>query len=85
MLLDKQWSIKRTMKGVTNDVIDNIYQGAKKHGALGGKIMGAGGRGFLMLYSTSKKKEVNKFMNDNGYPETPFRFDDEGSKIIFEG
>lgn len=82
-LLHKNWILKRTMaQGVSNSTIDDWYEKARKHGALGGKILGAGGGGFLFLYAQpqnhakilSALRELRPF---------PIRFEPQGSKIIF--
>jgi len=83
-LLNAQWLIKRTMSGVSNENIDKIYGEAIKNGAVGGKILGAGGRGFLMLYSPKQHNRLVSFMDRYGYPETEFSFENEGSRIIYE-
>lgn len=84
-LLHKNWILKRTMaQGVSNATIDGWYERARKHGALGGKILGAGGGGFFLLYSESQKHA--KILQ--ALPELellPFRFEPQGSKIIFVG
>jgi len=83
--LKDQWLIKRNMSGVTNENINNLYSSAIINGAIGGKVCGAGGRGFLMLYSLENHDDLLSFMKKNGYPETPFSFEHEGSKIVYEG
>lgn len=82
LLLDEAWQIKKKLsKRISNNKIDQIYDCAKKNGALGGKILGAGGGGFLLLYAEKKnheklKKSLKKYLN------VPFNFSKEGSKII---
>lgn len=82
-LLHKNWILKKTMaEGVSNKTIDNWYKKARKHGALGGKILGAGGGGFLLFYADPKKHA--KIIS--ALPELrqiPFMFEPQGSKIIF--
>lgn len=82
-LLDKNWLLKRKMaEGVSSKVIDNWYSKAKKNGAEGGKILGAGGGGFLLLYT--KKKNRAKILNSLKELELhDFNFEPQGSKIIF--
>ena len=59
-LLDEHWKIKKEMSGnISNPVFDGIYNKAKRAGALGGKIMGAGGGGYFMFYCGSKKSKDN--------------------------
>jgi D-glycero-alpha-D-manno-heptose-7-phosphate kinase len=67
---------------VTNSSIDGIYETARKAGAIGGKITGAGGGGFLLLYCpVEKQKAVRAALGH--LRELPFRFQDDGSKVIF--
>lgn len=81
-LLDESWKLKRqTGKGVTTDTIDKLYNKGIEAGALGGKLLGAGGGGFLIFYvQPEKQKQVKKAMKDLLY--IPFKFDNEGSTII---
>ena len=83
-LLNSAWDIKKQLgKSITNNKIDNLYDYAIKNGALGGKILGAGGGGFLLLYM--KKKDRIKFLNKNDkIINIPFKFSDTGSEIIFK-
>jgi D-glycero-alpha-D-manno-heptose-7-phosphate kinase len=84
-LLDVHWqSKKRLSKGVTNPQIDAIYELAKQNGAVGGKISGAGGGGFLMLYCEEKKSQLREAMRTAGLRELKFRVDFEGSKVVFD-
>ena len=84
-LMDIHWeSKKRLSKGVTNPQIDAWYALAKSNGAVGGKISGAGGGGFLMFYCEEKKPQVRDAMRKAGLRELNFRFDFEGSKVIFD-
>lgn len=82
-MLDDAWKIKRKMaSNVSNNLIDDMYVSAKNAGALGGKILGAGGGGFLMLYvPVESQKTVRKAMSN--YKEIKVKFDPEGSKIIY--
>ena len=81
-LLDMTWRLKRqTGDAVTTNSIDELYEKGLAAGALGGKLLGAGGGGFLVFYITPEKKEnVMKAMNDLLY--VPFRFEDSGTQII---
>ena len=83
-LLNSAWRVKKQLgKSITNKKIDNLYNYALKNGALGGKILGAGGGGFLLLYM--KKKDRIKFLNKNNkIINIPFKFSDTGSEIIFK-
>lgn len=81
--LNRTWQIKKKFaKGVSNDEIDNMYAKAIKAGAIGGKILGAGGGGFLLLYVPYNKQEnVRCILSD--YREVPFHVDYQGSRIVF--
>lgn len=82
-LLDENWLLKRKMAhGVTSKAIDRWYAIAKENGAEGGKILGAGGGGFLLLFA--KKKYHDKILRSLKELEpTDFNFEPQGSKIIF--
>lgn len=82
-LLDETWQIKKSLSNkVSNDAIDEIYNRAKKAGALGGKLIGAGGGGFMLLFVNPwEQKHVRATMKD--FVEVPFEFENEGSKIIY--
>jgi len=81
-ILHESWAIKRSIvKGITSDEIDNCYKTAINAGALGGKLCGAGGGGFLMFYVKDNCKEaVRKSLT--GLKELDFNFDYEGAKIL---
>jgi D-glycero-alpha-D-manno-heptose-7-phosphate kinase len=84
-LLDVHWqSKKRLSKGISNPQIDAWYELAKENGAIGGKISGAGGGGFLMLYCEENKARLRGAMRAAGLRELKFRFDFEGSKVVFD-
>jgi D-glycero-alpha-D-manno-heptose-7-phosphate kinase len=84
-LLDDHWqSKKRLSEGISNPQIDAWYELAKKNGAIGGKISGAGGGGFLMLYCEDNKTRLREAMRGAGLRELKFRFDFEGSKVVFD-
>ena len=82
-LLDNLWIEKRSLSNmVSNTRIDQIYLKAKNSGALGGKICGAGGGGFLMLFAPLEyQKNIKNELS--GLIEVPFKFEPSGSKIIF--
>jgi D-glycero-alpha-D-manno-heptose-7-phosphate kinase len=82
-MLDEGWALKKCLSGrITNDFIDGLYEKAKKAGAHGGKLAGAGGGGFLFLFVPEEKKAaVRKAMGN--LLEVKFRFESEGSKIIY--
>ena len=83
LLLHQGWSLKKQMAGgISNGVIDVIYQAARDAGALGGKITGAGGGGFLLLYCPqAHQDDVRTALH--GFSELPFQFEPHGTKIIF--
>ena len=82
-LLDVTWRLKRqTGSRITNDGIDKLYSRALKSGALGGKLLGAGGGGFLLFYvpedrQAEVRKELEKLML------VPFEFENNGASIIY--
>ena len=82
-LLHQNWERKKQLaSGISDDTIDRLYQDALKAGAIGGKITGAGGGGFLLLYCPGEKQEqVRQALSH--LTELPFRFENQGSKIIF--
>lgn len=81
-MLDYTWKLKRqTGKFVSTDDIDLLYNKGVKAGALGGKLLGAGGGGFLLFYVEQEKQEfVKKAMEDLLY--IPFQFEDGGTRVI---
>ena len=83
LILDKGWRYKKQLASkITNSEIDKMYDIAINTGALGGKIVGAGGGGFLMLYVQRHKQDnVRQALKD--YHELPFMIDPFGSRIIF--
>jgi len=84
-LLDIHWQTKRQLsRAISNPRIDAWYELAKSNGALGGKICGAGGGGFLMLYCEQGKAQLRNVMRKAGLRELNFRFEFEGSKVMFD-
>jgi D-glycero-alpha-D-manno-heptose-7-phosphate kinase len=84
-LLDVHWQSKKSLsEGITNPQIDAWYELAKQNGAIGGKISGAGGGGFLMLYCEENRPRLREVMRAAGLRELKFRFDFEGSKVVFD-
>jgi D-glycero-alpha-D-manno-heptose-7-phosphate kinase len=84
-LLDVHWQSKKQLsEGISNPQIDAWYELAKQNGAIGGKISGAGGGGFLMLYCEENKARLREVMRTAGLRELKFRFDFEGSKVVFD-
>ncbi len=81
-LLDHTWRLKRGIsKGISTDTIDGMYERARRAGALGGKLLGAGGGGFLLFYvDREHRAELMKAMKDLLY--IPFEFENAGSTVI---
>lgn len=81
-LLDVTWNLKRrTGSAVSTDHIDELYRRGREAGALGGKLLGAGGGGFLVFYVEPNRQEaVRMAMKDFMY--IPFRFEDGGTRVI---
>jgi D-glycero-alpha-D-manno-heptose-7-phosphate kinase len=81
-LMNVHWEHKkRRSSNMSNDQIDWGYRLARDNGALGGKLIGAGGGGFLMFYAEDKVR-LRRAMREAGLPEVRFRFDFEGTKVI---
>jgi len=82
-LLHESWQLKRSLTNkITTPEIDEIYETAMKAGAVGGKLLGAGGGGFILLFARS---ELHAKVKESlpGLLHVPFRFDNSGSQIIF--
>lgn len=83
-LMNVHWQHKKKRSGsMTNSQIETYYQLGLHHGALGGKLIGAGGGGFLMFYAEDKVS-LRKAMTEAALAEVRFRFDFEGTKIIVQ-
>jgi D-glycero-alpha-D-manno-heptose-7-phosphate kinase len=81
-LMDVHWQRKKERsRSMSNPDIDDWYDCAMANGALGGKIIGAGGGGFLMFYARDKAR-LRHAMRERGLKEVRFRFDFEGTKIL---
>jgi len=82
-ILDEGWKDKRKLsKLISNETINDMYNSARNAGAIGGKISGAGGGGFLLLYVPRYKQDlVRKELSE--FREFPFMLEPDGSKIIF--
>lgn len=82
-LLHESWLLKKQLASqISNNELDDIYCAALKAGALGGKISGAGGGGFLLLYCPHERQDsVRQALN--GFKELPFKMEPDGSKVIF--
>lgn len=82
-LMHEHWERKRARSGgMTNSRIDEWYELGRKHGAVGGKLVGAGGGGFLMFYAEDRTK-LRAAMAKAGLEEVRFRFDFEGTRVVF--
>ncbi len=81
-LMHEHWEHKkRRSKGMSNAKIDEWYELGRSNGALGGKLVGAGGGGFLMFFAEDRKR-LRQAMTDAGLEEVRFRFDFEGTKVL---
>jgi D-glycero-alpha-D-manno-heptose-7-phosphate kinase len=81
-LMQEHWDYKkRRSNSMSNSAVDKWYEIGRQNGALGGKLVGAGGGGFLMFY-TEDRMRLRQSMTDAGLKEVRFRFDFEGSKIL---
>lgn len=82
-LLDYTWRLKRGFNAaVSTDTIDSFYETAKKAGALGGKLLGAGGGGFLLLYvPQDRQQSVSQALS--ALKEIPFKFENSGARILY--
>lgn len=81
-IMHEHWEHKKSRSsGMTSDFINRAYSQAMESGAVGGKLVGAGGGGFLMFYANDKEKLRMK-MSELGLEEVRFQFDFEGTKVI---
>ena len=82
-LLDETWRLKRgTGSHITSGSIDGLYEKGIRAGALGGKLLGAGGGGFMIFYTEPENREKLLRAMD-GLMSIPFRFENEGTKILY--
>lgn len=81
-LLDKHWRVKLKRESTSTSQINKWYKVAIENGALGGKIMGAGGGGFFAFYCEDKKDQLRKALLREGLEEVKFHFDFEGTKLL---
>ncbi len=81
--LEESWNIKKSLaKGISNFIVDEIHSKAIENGAVGGKLLGAGGNGFLLIYAEKNNQEairnsLKKFI------EVPFNFEEAGTSIVY--
>ena len=81
-IMHEHWELKKTRsRSMSNAQIDEYYDLARANGALGGKLIGAGGGGFLMFY-TEDKTRLRRAMRDAGLREVRMRFDFEGASVV---
>ena len=82
-LLDKTWRLKRqTGSQISTGTIDELYEKGIAAGALGGKLLGAGGGGFLLFYvEKDKQDKVKEALQD--LMEVPFKFENMGTRVIY--
>lgn len=82
-LLDAQWQLKRNLSSsVTNDSLDEIYHRGRTAGAIGGKLLGAGGGGFMLFYAPKEKhNKIREALGEKMF--VPFRFEATGSSIVY--
>lgn len=83
-LLDEHWQNKKQMSDkISLRAVDEIYEDAKsRFGVLGGKIIGAGGGGFLMLYAPNQHAQLERFMHARGMPRMHYTVEPEGTKVV---
>jgi D-glycero-alpha-D-manno-heptose-7-phosphate kinase len=83
-LLDEQWKIKKSLnENISNQYIDDIYDAGIKSGAWGGKLLGAGGGGFMLFLAPYENHNKIK-LNLNKLLNVPIKFDNKGSQIIYK-
>ncbi|PWT95464.1 MAG: galactokinase [Blastocatellia bacterium] len=83
-LMDVHWQRKKERSAImSNEFINESYDAAMANGALGGKLIGAGGGGFLMFYAEDKAR-LRHTMSKRGLTEVRFRFEPEGTKILIQ-
>lgn len=82
-ILNEHWQAKKLLTArITDPFIDECYSEALQNGALGGKIIGAGGGGFFLFYCPTDHARLMESMKRKGLPWMPFRFEHEGAKIV---
>ena len=82
-MLNHTWKLKRSLsEGVSTSEIDELYERGMKSGAIGGKLLGAGGGGFLLFFCEPKKQGA-MLEALKGYLHIPFHFEENGSQVIY--
>ena len=83
-ILDESWNLKRTLaSGISSEEIDKTYEIAIESGAVGGKLLGAGGGGFLLFYCEPENQE--KLRERIGLKEFEFQFEQDGTSVVYIG
>ena len=83
-ILNEGWQRKRELAGgISNPKIDELYETALQSGAAGGKLLGAGGGGFLLFYCPKDKQE--RLKNQLRLKPFPFSFEHDGSSVVYIG
>jgi D-glycero-alpha-D-manno-heptose-7-phosphate kinase len=81
-IMHEHWEHKRRRSaGISNPTIDGWYSLAMRNGAVGGKLVGAGGGGFLLFYAR-ERNQLRRALTEAGLQEVRFRFDFEGTRIV---
>ncbi len=84
--LNVHWEAKRKAGDkMSSNKIDDYYELGLRNGAIGGKLVGAGGGGFLMFYCENNKSQLREAMREAGLKELPFKFDMDGCKVLYDG
>ena len=82
-ILNEGWLLKRSLaNSISNTLVDTLYNSGIEAGALGGKLLGAGGAGFVLFYCPEEKQTAFR-EKMSAYTEMPFKFENYGSKIIY--
>ena len=82
-LMHEAWCIKKSISNnITTDLVDSMYEKARANGAVGGKLMGAGGGGFMVLFvAPEKQNKVRQALN--GFVHVPFQFDKLDRQFVY--
>jgi len=83
-IMHEHWLTKKGLaENISDPFIDEVYETARKNGAIGGKVVGAGGGGFLMLYCKNSKRKLVEAMKKFGFCPMWFSFEEAGAQIVF--
>jgi D-glycero-alpha-D-manno-heptose-7-phosphate kinase len=83
LALDAHWQLKKRLSSkISSPRFDELYELARRNGALGGKISGAGGGGFLLLYTERRHAQLREAMRQAGLREMRYHFDFEGTQVV---